>query len=363
VVAEPALAAGFAAINGRASAHLTPFDGLVGALGGLGLDAQNPVSPTALETWANCPFRYLLANVLRVRDVPRPEDVDTISPLDRGTLVHSVLEEFVRRAPTRTSPEQRWTPEEHDLLARIAVDHCDRAEAAGLTGHPRRWTLERRRLVRELSTVLEQDEQFRRELGVVPLVGGLEHAFGIDGGDPAVEISLPDGRTVAFRGRVDRIDASPDGARAVVWDYKTGSRSRVKADDPVDAGTLLQLPVYAHAAATATGASDVHAYYWMTRAGKLDGYQVDDGVDTRFEEVVALMLAGIDSGVFPADPGDVRFDAAGRETWDNCCYCPYDRICPPDRDRAFGRKHDDPALDAYFDLVPAPDHADGEVRS
>jgi hypothetical protein len=40
-------------------------------------------------------MRYFLGDVLRLAQVERPEDILTISALDRGMLLHTVLELFV----------------------------------------------------------------------------------------------------------------------------------------------------------------------------------------------------------------------------------------------------------------------------
>ena len=67
------------------------------------------VSATRLQQWAECPFRYLLANVLRVPVEDQPERLLELSPLERGTLVHEVLERFVRGGarPSRGGARRR----------------------------------------------------------------------------------------------------------------------------------------------------------------------------------------------------------------------------------------------------------------
>jgi hypothetical protein len=101
--------------------------------------------------------------------------------------------------------------------------------------------------------------------------------------------------------------------------------------------------VYAKAASRLTGAGEVAAHYWYTQSGQTPGFEADDTVEERFTEVVGGVLDGIAAGAFLAVPGKPRQDGTGRDTWDNCCYCPYDRVCPPDRDRLHARKADDPA--------------------
>ena len=64
-----------------------------------------------------------------------------------------------------------------------------------------------------------------------------------------MELPLPDGRQVRFRGKADRLDVGSDGTLEVV-DYKTGRSERYAglARTPDARGTKLQLVVYALAA-------------------------------------------------------------------------------------------------------------------
>jgi hypothetical protein len=351
VAGTPELAAGMAATRERRSHRATRYDGLVGAIDGLLPPVGAALSPTALEDWATCPFRYLLARVLRVREVARPEETETLSPLTRGSLVHAVLEEFLRVVDPRTSPTQPWTDDERARLLAIAEEHCARAESDGLTGRPLLWQIERRRLLRSLTGVLDTDERFRRELGVVPSADGQEVEFGRGAPGP-LAVTLGDGRTVGFRGRIDRVDLSPDRSRAVVYDYKTG-RGRGYADDALEdleRGVRLQLPVYGLAARRELPDADVDAYYWFVERDQRIGFELDDALEP-FQIVLGRILDGVGAGVFPAYPGDPRQDAQGRDTWDNCCYCPYDRVCPPARDDVWDRKADDPAVVVFRDLA------------
>ena len=120
---------------------------------------------------------------------------------------------------------------------------------------------------------------------------------------------------------------------------------------------LLQLPIYALAARAITGASEIEAFYWFTRAETgpeaVVGYPFDDDVERRFDSVVDTIVTGIDAGCFPADPGPRDFDyRVQRETFEHCFRCPYDRLCPLDRATTFSRKEADPALESFLALQP-----------
>jgi ATP-dependent helicase/nuclease subunit B len=337
VATTPSLRAGVSAVRERRSGSLTRFDGHVGPVPGLLPEEGDAVSPTALEQWATCPFRYLLDRVLHVREVERPEATDRIGALERGHLVHDVLAEFLDTVEPRSSPDQPWDHAERALLLAIAERHCNEAESEGLTGRPLLWKLDRRRILRQLTTFVDTDEAVRAELGVVPRPGGRELRFGFEG------------------------DSGPPAAvtLVVVFDYKTG-----QVDDPAEGlarGNRLQLPVYALAVA-GDDSTDVQSYYWSTQktgTEALAGFQLDDTIRTELADRVSTIVDGIGAGVFPAFPDKPRQDGRGRETWVNCCYCAYDRVCAPARDDDWTRKRDDPAVVRFRALADPPEE-DGE---
>src|SRR6185436_1752259 len=100
------------------------------------------------------------------------------------------------------------------------------------------WALHREEIESDLVRFLAADNDRREAEGVVP--ESVELPFGLDGA-PAVEVPVSRGRTVAFRGRADRVDVRPDGTR-VVLDYKTGKAyvTPGEGEDPIQAGARLQ---------------------------------------------------------------------------------------------------------------------------
>ena len=121
--------------SARLGAILTEWDGHVGAgsrrITDLGVP-DRPVSPSALETWAVCPYRYFLSRALGIAPPPVDDDEGEISALDRGVLVHRILEEFVNRG----------MQSEEQLLA-LADAEFAAAEGRGITGYPLLWEMEK----------------------------------------------------------------------------------------------------------------------------------------------------------------------------------------------------------------------------
>ncbi|HEX6338259.1 MAG TPA: PD-(D/E)XK nuclease family protein [Jiangellaceae bacterium] len=338
----------------RAGDVLTRFDGDLS-----GHDVPHPtapdqvISPTALEGWAICPHAFFVERLLRVHPLETPEELVQISPLEVGNLIHETLDRFFdeqSRAGAVPAGPQPWTAEQRQSLARIATQVADEFEARGLTGHRLMWRQERARILADVQALLDDDEKLRSGTGRQQVRSEL--AFGMRGADP-VEVSLPDGRAIKFRGSADRVDVDAGGAIVVV-DYKTGSSSRFQGlgeDDPTHGGTKLQLPVYAHAARAQLGAPDapVSAEYWFLRKdrGKRIELPLTAEVHRAHGEALAVIAEGIAAGLFPHRPP--KDD--GYAGYIECEYCDPDRLGTNDHRARWSRKRHDPRLAAYLRLV------------
>jgi RecB family exonuclease len=333
VRADGRLEAGLAAQRARASAEFTRWDGnLAGAA--IPSPARGvPLSPTRLEHWAACPFRYFLGRVLGLDEIERPEEILEISARDRGSLVHEVLEQFLgeeiaRPRAERIRPGEQWSDDARARLHELADAVCDRYERRGLTGRDLLWRIRKEQVHVDLDGFLAMDEAWRADLGMVP--EAVEMAFGVEGAEP-LQVELPGGRSLAFRGVADRVDLDAHGAPIVV-DYKTGSARGFEklSRDPVARGRKLQLSLYAEAASRRFGVPAAAAYYWFpTRRGGNDarGYAFDPASRARFLAVLEEIVEGIESGVFPAEPEAEAYPSG----FENCRYCEFDRLCPSDR--------------------------------
>ena len=212
-----------------------------------------PHSATGIQTWATCPFSFLLG---RLFQIPATADLDEdkwwqISALERGSMVHRILERFFGEVVTSGKPAPGDDYSSADLLRmeRIAAETFREWEVRGAVGHPLVWANERTAILADLRTLLDQDAELRAEGGWRP--AHLEQAFGMDRDPaswPAVTISVGDDRRVQLRGYIDRVDVDA-GGRSRVLDYKTGRclDKTITVDDLFDAGRRLQLAVYGRA--------------------------------------------------------------------------------------------------------------------
>lgn len=332
----------------RQRAELNPAVGKVPA--GTLDPTERLLSATALEAYAACPRSYLLGRVLRLGDEERPEQIEEITPLDRGSLVHKILEKFVATALEAgevPEPGQPWPPPARTRLHEIMEGELGAVQARGLTGGRVTTRILHRRLSREMDLFLATDDALRAERRSTPV--HVELGFGFE--DAPSELSLADGRVVRLRGQVDRVDATDDGGLLVI-DYKGGSgRAFDKLDqDPLDRGRRLQLPLYARVVADKLDRRGPRtALYWLTSSGRVRPLELAQELELDLDTTVGAALDGISAGLFPGVPGE----AVGwpRLTFANCRYCDFDRICPTDRQREWDQIRHAPELDPIGILI------------
>ena len=333
---------------------LTQFDGNLSSVSqtarfSRSLDTS-PISPTRLESWARCPFSYFLGHVLRLSALDTPEETVTISALDRGGLMHKILERFIRESDT-PPPGKDWTPEDRIRLTLIAHQEFARVESRGVTGKPILWDLDKEEILSDLDTFLEEDANLRHAHGSTSIE--VELKFGSEGDTPTVTNAES---PLRFRGQIDRVDLTADGRSVLVIDYKTGRPDYFRGleKDAIDRGKHLQLAIYSLAAREIfPNAEQVRAAYWFatTKGGfrRLPSQRFDLGDPQtleRFRQGVTTISDGIRGGAFPANPGP-----PDRNKNANCTYCDFDTICPSRRADLWDRKKQDPLLSRYLELA------------
>jgi ATP-dependent helicase/DNAse subunit B len=173
-------------------------------------------SASSLERWAACPMAWFVERLLSGDGLePDPE------PLQRGSLAHAVLND-VYEALRGHVGSARLTPARLTLALSLAEEAlAAHADEIPLAASEERRSAARRRLQADIERFLrnaaDQESPFEP--------ASLELPFGFPeepGGLPALEL----GDGLRLRGRIDRVDVSPDG-EAVVYDYKSG---RVESD-------------------------------------------------------------------------------------------------------------------------------------
>lgn len=346
---DTVLARSLALRAARRSNRLTEFDGDLSAAGVPRL--ARPVSPTQLQAWAACPHAYFVQYLLGVRAVDEPGDELAITALDKGNMLHGVLDRFHREVIAGQLPQPDgggWGAVHRARLVELFAETAARYEHSGRTGRAAYWEVDRARMFDDLLTWFELDSAVAAERGARVIAS--EQRFGVDGD---ITVSLPDGRRLAVYGSVDRIDRTLTGL--VVTDHKVGSHERYKniaRADPTAGGTRFQLPAYAAAAVALAaapgrlpGLEPVRAEYSFFMRGNYQrvGYELDDDVWRQVADDVGHVVGGIEAGWFPATADKPKYEFSIQ-----CQYCQPDSLGTGERYAEWERKRFDPRLDRWF---------------
>ncbi len=199
-------------------------------------------SLSRLNKYGACPFAFWAQHVLELATVTDP--VEGMDALQRGSLVHKVLEKlFLRLAAAGIAPGPATVESVAVLLDAVCDEVLPRAAEQYGFRHGPLWEHEQAELRAELQVYMAWEcapEQagryrpFRQEL-----------KFGL-GPKSLRRVRLPglEGAEITLRGVIDRIDADAAGHLRVI-DYKTGSRRLTEND--ILSGRALQSALYAWA--------------------------------------------------------------------------------------------------------------------
>jgi hypothetical protein len=192
------------------------------------------VSASRLEMYATCPYRYFLRYGLGIEQVEEPEAIERMDHLQRGSLIHEILQRFMQ-AIGRSDPPARVRRAEHlPRLLTIARECGEERVRRGVAGKPLIWERDRREIEEDLVRWYDREaDAIAADPALLP--GAHEARFGTmpyggESEDPLLSSDEPLAITVAGRamrvlGRIDRIDWDDARTRYRVIDYKTGKFS------------------------------------------------------------------------------------------------------------------------------------------
>lgn len=205
-------------------------------------------SVSQLNSYGRCPFQFFCQRILQLEE--REEASLDLVALDRGWLLHTILHQFMQRHTDTNLSSSRRREYQEELL-QVADDVFAYYEEKSLPIHAGLWALQKESLRDTLRRFLDVEIAYQEQVsaaGVQP--HWLELGFGMTESDA----SHPDSRRECFRlnrgkdliqlrGRMDRVDRSPDG-KYIIYDYKSGAGASLKE---MQAGVDLQIPLYIRA--------------------------------------------------------------------------------------------------------------------
>ena len=286
-------------------------------------------SASRLNRYGRCPYSFFAQSILSLEERADPDE--GFNAMQRGTLLHAVLEKLFNRLTVTTIPL---------TLANFPVIQTILEECCTLAFHsaPERygfqpgalWSYEqaelRRMLVNFIRWECEQNgenprfQPYRQEL-----------RFGIHGSLlPSLTVECQDGSAFLFHGVIDRLDRDSVGRLRLV-DYKSGSTIYKEPD--IQKGLAFQSPLYALAVEQllpdAVVAESSYLYLLNRKAsGKLEFTSSVMSNETAREAIerAALFVQNIRQGLFPTLPTKMGFGQ-------NSCTaaCAFSSLCRADR--------------------------------
>lgn len=186
-------------------------------------DQNHPMvlSPSAIETYINCPYSWFVTNRLR----PQSPD-EELGPLEQGTFVHAVLDEFYAQLRScnhaaRVLPDNLDQSREllSDVFDKVLSEQHELESTRYVPITPSEWAQAHKlkeTLLRNIAVQAYSMQAFvpeYRELDISP--------------EEEIEYA-----GVVIRGRVDRVDVNPTTSQFVVVDYKGSIAGHDAGYDP-----------------------------------------------------------------------------------------------------------------------------------
>jgi CRISPR/Cas system-associated exonuclease Cas4 (RecB family) len=291
-------------------------------------------SPTALQTFATCPYKFVLFAIHRLAPRPSPEAIEEMDPLQRGSLVHEVLYDVLdglRREEMLPITREALDGARARLdraLDRIAARYKDELSPA----IDRVWDDGISQIRADLREWLRRAAEdttwtpWRFELSF-----GLRERRARDPDSREVPLSV--GAGLKLRGSIDLVERRADGALRAT-DYKTGKARAKPGVTVVEGGRLLQPVLYALALEKLFPDAKIEGgrLYYCTSAGGFEEIAIPLGEDARRAAEVVTEVVGkaLREGFLPAAPEPGA-----------CEYCDYRVVCGPYEEMRTSRKSSD----------------------
>ena len=308
--------------------------------------SERSYSPSALQHFAACPYRFLLHAVFQFRPRQAVAPLEQMDPLTRGALFHSVQFELFR-----TLQEAELLPVTPGRLER-ALDIADRVldrvaarfEDDLAPAIPRVWRSEVEDLRIDLRGWLKQvgDAQYDWRPIHFELGFGLPHDEHRDPRSVKQEAVIGEG--IRLRGSIDLVERHATRNVLRVVDHKTG-KAPASRPQYVGGGAILQPLLYALAAEQLLQQPvESGGLFFCTQRGDFSQVTipVDDQSRARLARVLATIGHSIKEGFLPAAPQRGA-----------CALCDYQPVCGPYEETRTRRKPPD-RLEALVQLRNLP---------
>ncbi|MBV6519729.1 MAG: hypothetical protein DCC43_09850 [Candidatus Brocadia sp.] len=353
--------------------RLTSYDGVVGDMTPWwDAAARRGFSPTALETFGACPFRFFMGRILELEFLEEPETAEMIASVDLGTLYHSILRDFyhilMEKGYFTTKTKER---DPIELLQGIVQKYFAEIERQMPILYPIVWEVEKEEILVLLTRFVTWDLEQIGKSGFIPtcLEKTVKLRIQNDLLKPVPGHSKQDDPAmITFRGKIDRIDMKPAGDTASyrVIDYKSGRFFREDLARAAIRGQRLQLPFYIIMAEEVIAGEirngripqgqtkmDEASFVYVAEHKEEKTGQISPHMKTissnewmdckeQYRETLWEFLKIIREGIFPVSPG---------EDTQKCEWCEFSTMCRRGHQPLRFRLEQDTRLKKYREIM------------
>ncbi len=274
---------------------------------------KHNVSSSGLELYAQCPFRFFAARVLKLTEEEKNAK-DELSPKIVGIIYHDILKRFYSSLSSLVFEGKK----SYDgFFERAVEDSFAEYDSNKLGVYPLLWLSAKNNMSAHLRRLVEWDIRRLQEKNMRPLEFEKEFRANISG--PFV---------CGFRGVFDRIDGSLDEQKLEIIDYKT-SWKKGNPKKLIEDGSYFQLPLYFELLSKNDPAREIEGGVLYEIEGKSQDllpstypYSFSDWQAQResFFKNVSRLLSSIELGYFPIKPDD-------QSEYGHCSYCRFQNLC------------------------------------
>ncbi|MEO8875935.1 MAG: PD-(D/E)XK nuclease family protein, partial [Polyangiaceae bacterium] len=285
--------------------------------------AARSYSPTALQHFAACPYKFVLQAIFRLSPREEPMQIEELDPLQRGSLLHEI--EFELHLKLRDQKLLPVTPQNLEqaraILDHVVHDVSEKVKDDLAPSIPEVWDDGIRSLAadaREMLRLSSLDQTW------VPsnfeLSFGLKNRGARDPRSKEEDVTVEGG--LRLRGSIDVVERNANGDLRAT-DYKTG---KVRAENGmrIGGGETLQPVLYALVLEKILPESrPVGGRLWYcTAAGGYTEVEVPLDAEARegVQAIVKVVGDAFTNGFLPAAPDPKGY---------GCEYCDYLPVCGP----------------------------------
>ncbi len=266
-------------------------------------------SPTTLQHFAECPYKFLLHGIQRLRPREVSAPLEQMDPLTRGALFHEIQKVLLDSTPLTRENRDAAYDEADRVLNKLAAHYREQLAPA----IPRVWNTEVEELRTDLRGWIRQVAAAGTEW--TPLHA--EYGFGLrDSTAPAAQIL----DQYQLRGSVDLVEKHATKPLLRITDHKTGKPPE-RPPVYVGGGTVLQPVLYALAVEELLGipVESGRLFYCTQRGGYREmAVRLNHQSRHHARQILTIVEEAVATGFLPAAP-----------VKDACVRCDYKAVCGP----------------------------------